>query len=316
MQQTHFDASRLHFLRTFNLRQPAGTKVEDARSLLESAVHFSESTFKAVWDGSIQEQPAKLQGGQRDCVVAQRVPVLAAACMLRWGGSIQQQPAKFAWWTRRLKPGPGGLESAPGSAMTGCVLGPTMSALLRACPLQRWWRQWSRCCSGSCHYRWVGLAVALRLGCSLAVCTQHCQSGPLLGELLVRTTWLLDRCILGLCTAAGVRLAAHAHSYPARSALSSVLTQSLVAMCTRAGVRPTAHAAPGAWAGVLPKDLWRTEGPGSSRGRQVRRRQAQWAVALEAFPATSIAHLQCSHARCLLAARTIDLVQMATWSSV
>lgn len=40
----------------------AGTKVEDARGLLESAVHFSESTFKAVWDGSIQEQPAKLQG--------------------------------------------------------------------------------------------------------------------------------------------------------------------------------------------------------------------------------------------------------------
>ena len=40
----------------------AGTKVEDARALLESAVHFSESTFKAVWDGSIQEQPAKLQG--------------------------------------------------------------------------------------------------------------------------------------------------------------------------------------------------------------------------------------------------------------
>ncbi len=36
--------------------------MEDARSLLESAVHFSESTFKAVWDGSIQEQPAKLQG--------------------------------------------------------------------------------------------------------------------------------------------------------------------------------------------------------------------------------------------------------------
>ena len=41
---------------------PAGTKPEDARSLLESAVHFMESAFKAVWDGSIREQPAKLQG--------------------------------------------------------------------------------------------------------------------------------------------------------------------------------------------------------------------------------------------------------------
>jgi hypothetical protein len=42
---------------------PAGTKPEDARGLLESAVHFMESAFKAVWDGSIHEQPAKLQGG-------------------------------------------------------------------------------------------------------------------------------------------------------------------------------------------------------------------------------------------------------------
>ncbi|KAL4423234.1 hypothetical protein ABPG77_000026 [Micractinium sp. CCAP 211/92] len=39
----------------------SGTKPEEARSLLESAVHFMESTFKAVWDGSLQEQPAKLQ---------------------------------------------------------------------------------------------------------------------------------------------------------------------------------------------------------------------------------------------------------------
>lgn len=49
---------------TFPPPTPAGTKVEEARSLLESAVHFMESTFKAVWDGSIQEQPAKLQGGR------------------------------------------------------------------------------------------------------------------------------------------------------------------------------------------------------------------------------------------------------------
>lgn len=44
-----------------------GTKVEDARGMLESAVHFAESTFKAVWDGSLQEQPAKLQGGPGGC---------------------------------------------------------------------------------------------------------------------------------------------------------------------------------------------------------------------------------------------------------
>lgn len=49
----------------------SGTKVEEARSLLESAVHFMESTFKAVWDGSIQEQPAKLQA-----VVAAMEPML------------------------------------------------------------------------------------------------------------------------------------------------------------------------------------------------------------------------------------------------
>ncbi|PRW59064.1 HASTY 1-like isoform X1 isoform B [Chlorella sorokiniana] len=49
----------------------SGTKLEDARGLLESAVHFSESTFKAVWDGSIQEQPAKLQA-----VVAAMEPML------------------------------------------------------------------------------------------------------------------------------------------------------------------------------------------------------------------------------------------------
>lgn len=62
--------------------QLAGTKVEDARSLLESAVHFSESTFKAVWDGSLQEQPAKLQGGQRDCVECRGVclHLLQRAC--------------------------------------------------------------------------------------------------------------------------------------------------------------------------------------------------------------------------------------------
>lgn len=46
----------------FTLSHIAGTPPEEARGLLESAVHFTESTFKAVWDGSIQEQPAKLQG--------------------------------------------------------------------------------------------------------------------------------------------------------------------------------------------------------------------------------------------------------------
>lgn len=38
-------------------------KVEEQRGLLEAAVHFAESVFKAVWDASIQQQPVKLQGG-------------------------------------------------------------------------------------------------------------------------------------------------------------------------------------------------------------------------------------------------------------
>ncbi|PSC73686.1 HASTY 1 [Micractinium conductrix] len=49
----------------------SGTKPEDARALLESAVHFMESSFKAVWDGSIEQQPAKLQA-----VVAAMEPML------------------------------------------------------------------------------------------------------------------------------------------------------------------------------------------------------------------------------------------------
>lgn len=44
----------------------AGTAIEDARSRLESAVHFTESTLRAVWDGSggggLAGQPARLQG--------------------------------------------------------------------------------------------------------------------------------------------------------------------------------------------------------------------------------------------------------------
>ena len=61
----------------FALPSLAGTKVEDARGLLESAVHFSESTFKAVWDGSIQEQPGKLQG--EECSV-QSTASCTASC--------------------------------------------------------------------------------------------------------------------------------------------------------------------------------------------------------------------------------------------
>lgn len=38
-------------------------KLEEQRGLLESAVHFCDSVFKSVWDASIQQQPAKLQGG-------------------------------------------------------------------------------------------------------------------------------------------------------------------------------------------------------------------------------------------------------------
>ncbi|GAB4816646.1 hypothetical protein N2152v2_003692 [Parachlorella kessleri] len=42
--------------------RPAGAQqLEEARGLLESAVYFMESTFKAVWDDSLAQQPAKLQ---------------------------------------------------------------------------------------------------------------------------------------------------------------------------------------------------------------------------------------------------------------
>lgn len=75
----------------------AGTKVEDARSLLESAVHFSESTFKAVWDGSIQEQPAKLQGERWGGAVQVGRRRLGGRRMFKavWDSSIQEQPAKL-----------------------------------------------------------------------------------------------------------------------------------------------------------------------------------------------------------------------------
>lgn len=43
-------------------------QLDEARSLLESAVYFMESTFKAVWDDSVAQQPAKLQG--ESCALA------------------------------------------------------------------------------------------------------------------------------------------------------------------------------------------------------------------------------------------------------
>jgi hypothetical protein len=46
----------------FSLLNGTVVKVEEQRGLLEAAVHFTESTFKAVWDNNILEQPAKLQG--------------------------------------------------------------------------------------------------------------------------------------------------------------------------------------------------------------------------------------------------------------
>ena len=65
-------------------RCPSGTKPEDARALLESAVHFMESSFKAVWDGSIEQQPAKLQGALRG----------RGQCMCsgwdRWGSALKE----------------------------------------------------------------------------------------------------------------------------------------------------------------------------------------------------------------------------------
>lgn len=105
----------------------AGTKVEDARGLLESAVHFSESTFKAVWDGSIQEQPAKLQGE-----AAGSLGLGAPYCCLR----LACRPA--------LRAVHGGWEARPGTGMLGHAagapglphdpLGLTASSLDTACP--------------------------------------------------------------------------------------------------------------------------------------------------------------------------------------
>ncbi|EFN51722.1 hypothetical protein CHLNCDRAFT_139890 [Chlorella variabilis] len=61
-------------------------KVEEARGLLESAVHFAESAFKAVWDGSIQEQPAKLQA-----VVGAMEPMLQRLLSLQVRDAILMQ---------------------------------------------------------------------------------------------------------------------------------------------------------------------------------------------------------------------------------
>ena len=49
------------------LHRTAGVPPEEARGMLESAVHFMDATFKAAWGGdgggNLQDQPARLQGG-------------------------------------------------------------------------------------------------------------------------------------------------------------------------------------------------------------------------------------------------------------
>lgn len=82
----------------------AGVKVEEARGLLESAVHFAESAFKAVWDGSIQEQPAKLQGGAVCGGLAASVWGVGCARSHAQGGLMHRRPvqAERSWPTLRL----------------------------------------------------------------------------------------------------------------------------------------------------------------------------------------------------------------------
>lgn len=129
--------------------RPAGTKPEDARSLLESAVHFMESAFKAVWDGSIREQPAKLQG---ECMMersrwwvvgAQSAGVGPMAGHGRIGGMAATQ-AQTA-------------PCVPSSSHHSHPSQPSHPQLRAHVPLllpQPWWQRWSRCCSGCWGCRW------------------------------------------------------------------------------------------------------------------------------------------------------------------